>query len=151
MIELSYALPDEAATARLGAAFAPLLRAGDVFALSGPLGAGKTTFARAIIRALSGHVDAPSPTFMLVEPYETPAFTLFHFDLYRLEKAEEVFELGFEDALEGVSLIEWPERIAALLPASSLLLRLSMDESGRHALVRGGEEWRARLHGLNPP
>ncbi len=148
-MELCFPLPDEAATARLGAALATCLTAGDVVALSGPLGAGKTTLARAIIRRLTGRSEAPSPTYGLVETYETADFPLFHFDLYRLEKAEEIWELGFEEALEGVSLIEWPELIGRLLPAATLIVRLSIDGAGRRALVRGGEEWSSRLQTLN--
>lgn len=150
MIELLFPLENEAATKRLGAALAERLGAGDVVALSGPLGAGKTTLARAAISALTGREDAPSPTFTLVETYETEFFTLCHFDLYRLESAEEVWELGFEDALDGVALIEWPERIERLLPAETLLVSLSMDGGARRALVRGGDEWAGRLDGLNP-
>lgn len=143
------ALPDEAATGALGARLGALLRAGDVIGLAGPLGAGKTTLARAAIARLTGMPEAPSPTFSLVETYETPAFTLWHFDLYRLEKAEEIWELGFEDALDGgVLLIEWPERIASLLPENALIISLSHEGEGRRALVRGGEEWSARLKGL---
>jgi len=150
MIEWIFSLENEAATARLGAALAPRLAAGDIVALSGPLGAGKTTLARAIVKSLAGRNEAPSPTFTLLESYETPDFTLSHFDLYRLEKAEEIWELGFEDALDGVSLIEWPERIEALLPQETLLVSLSMDGAARRALVRGGDHWAARLKGLNP-
>ncbi|HNR76411.1 MAG TPA: tRNA (adenosine(37)-N6)-threonylcarbamoyltransferase complex ATPase subunit type 1 TsaE [Parvularculaceae bacterium] len=150
MIELTFPLENEAATARLGSALADRLAAGDVIALSGPLGAGKTTLARAVVKALAGRDEAPSPTFTLVETYETPTFTLHHFDLYRLEKAEEVWELGFEDALDGVSLIEWPERIEALLPNETLLVSLSMDGDARRALIRGGDEWAGRLEGFNP-
>jgi tRNA threonylcarbamoyladenosine biosynthesis protein TsaE len=143
-------LTDESATARLGARLASLLAPGDVVALSGPLGAGKTTLARAAIRALTGVAEAPSPTFGLVETYECARFTLWHLDLYRLEKAEDVFELGFDEALDGVCLIEWAERIERLLPPSALLLRLSIEKYGRRALVRGDKEWSARLAGLNP-
>jgi tRNA threonylcarbamoyladenosine biosynthesis protein TsaE len=150
MVEFSIPLPDELATARLGEALAKELRAGDVIALSGPLGVGKTTLARAIIGRLTGRIEAPSPTFTLVETYETANFPLFHFDLYRLEKAEDIWELGIEEALDGVSLIEWPERIETHLPASSLLVRLSMDGAARRALVRAGEDWSERLGGLNP-
>jgi tRNA threonylcarbamoyladenosine biosynthesis protein TsaE len=142
-------LPDEAATRALGARLGRLLRAGDAVALSGPLGAGKTTLARAAIEAATGRTEAPSPTFSLALTYDAPGFTLWHFDLYRLEKAEEVWELGFEDALDGGALlIEWPERIVALLPAQTLLIRLTPETDGRRALVRGGEEWSARIGGL---
>ena len=150
MAEFSVYLPDELATARLGATIAGSLGAGDVVALSGPLGAGKTALARGAIARLTGRAEAPSPTFTLVETYEAENFPLFHFDLYRLEKAEDVWELGLEEALEGVCLIEWPERIEALLPAGTLLVRLSMDGEGRRALVRGGAGWAERLAGLNP-
>jgi len=150
MMELSIPLPDERATARLGAALAGRLKAGDVIGLSGPLGVGKTALARAIIAALTGRAEAPSPTFTLVETYETPNFPLFHFDLYRLERADEVWELGFEDALDGVCLIEWPERIGRLLPENALALGLQMDGSARRAIVRGSPGWAARLSGLNP-
>jgi tRNA threonylcarbamoyladenosine biosynthesis protein TsaE len=148
-MERTIPLPDEAATQALGARLGRLLRAGDVVALSGPLGAGKTTFARAAIGAVTGREEAPSPTFGLVETYEGPLFTLWHFDLYRLEKAEDVWELGFEDALDGGALlIEWPERIASLLPPETLLIRLEPEADGRRALVRGGEEWSARSERL---
>lgn len=150
MLEFSIPLPTEAATAALGAKLAPALRPGDVVALSGPLGAGKTALARALIAVLSGKDNAPSPTFTLVETYETRDFLLHHFDLYRLEKAEDVWELGFEDALDGVVIIEWPERIERLIPSSALLVRLSMDGGARRALVRGEDEWAQRLSGLNP-
>lgn len=150
-MEFAIGLPDEAATASFGAALGGLLRPGDVVGLSGPLGAGKTTLARAAISALTGLAEAPSPTFGLVETYESPRFTLWHFDLYRLEKAEEVWELGLEEAMDGgVLVIEWPERIMPLLPASMLLIRLTPEGSGRRALVRGNEEWFARLKPLYP-
>lgn len=149
MIEFDLPLADEAATARFGAALGRRLKGGDVVALSGPLGAGKTTLSRSIIAALTGAADVPSPTFTLVEVYESADLRIHHFDLFRLERAEEVWELGFEDALDGVSLIEWPERIEGLLPRETLLVRLTMDGTGRRALVRGGESWRERLDGLN--
>ncbi len=150
-MEFAIPLAGEAATARLGDSLGRLLRPGDVIGLSGPLGAGKTTLARAAIGAATGLAEAPSPTFGLVETYDAPGFTLWHFDLYRLEKAEEVWELGLEEALDGgVLLIEWPERIMPLLPASMLLIRLTPQDGGRRALVRGNEEWSARVKALYP-
>ena len=150
-MEFAIPLAGEAATARLGDSLGRLLRPGDVIGLSGPLGAGKTTLARAAIGAATGLAEAPSPTFGLVETYDAPGFTLWHFDLYRLEKAEEVWELGLEEALDGgVLLIEWPERFMPLLPASMLLIRLTPQDGGRRALVRGNEEWSARVKALYP-
>ena len=110
------ALPDEAATAALGAAIAPLLRRGDVVYLTGTLGMGKSTLARGLIRALTTpDQDVPSPTFTLVQSYDTPAFELLHLDLYRLEDSQETLELGLDDALnDGVLLIEWPDRLGHL-------------------------------------
>ncbi len=150
-MDLTIPLPDEAASRALGRRLGRVLRAGDVVALSGPLGAGKTTLARAAIGELTGRAEAPSPTFGLVETYDAPGYTLWHFDLFRLERADEVWELGFEEALDGGALlIEWAERIAPLLPAETLLVRLSAEGAGRKALVRAGEEWSARLEGFYP-
>lgn len=130
-------LPDERATEALGATLAERLRVGDVVGLKGDLGAGKTTLARAIIRAAAGDPEliVPSPTFTLVEVYETPRGTFWHFDLYRLEAAEQVYELGWEEALaEGITLVEWPERLGRLLP-QHLSVTLEMEDDGRHALL----------------
>jgi tRNA threonylcarbamoyladenosine biosynthesis protein TsaE len=134
----SFQLPDEAATARLGAAIAGQLRPGDVVALQGGLGAGKTTLARAILRAAQGDATlvVPSPTFTLVEVYDTPRGTFWHFDLYRLEQARQVLELGWEEACaDGIVLVEWPERLGALLPPRALTVTLSLEGSGRHATI----------------
>ncbi|HTR86308.1 MAG TPA: tRNA (adenosine(37)-N6)-threonylcarbamoyltransferase complex ATPase subunit type 1 TsaE [Reyranella sp.] len=128
-------LPDEATTERLGATLALRLKPGDVVGLKGDLGAGKTTLARAIIRAAAGDPEliVPSPTFTLVEVYETARGTYWHFDLYRLEAPEQVFELGWEDALaDGIVLIEWPERLGALLP-KHLGVTLAFDGETRRA------------------
>jgi len=130
-------LPDEAATARLGATLATRLRPGDVVALNGPLGAGKTTLARAILRAASGdpQLIVPSPTFTLVEQYDTPAGPYWHFDLYRLEEPGQVFELGWEEALAGgIVLVEWADRLGPLLPPH-LDVTLEIDGSGRTATL----------------
>lgn len=155
---LSLVLPDPDATGRLGRALAPCLHRGDVVALDGPLGAGKTALARALIqeraRAQNAPVeDVPSPTFTLVQVYEFPDMTLWHFDLYRIGGPDEAWELGIEEAFEsGISLIEWPERIAALLPEDRLDVRLDSrpDEPGRRAILEGRGAWAARLASLWP-
>src|SRR5229473_206998 len=118
-------LPDEAATAALAARIAARARPGDVIALKGELGAGKTSFARAFIRARGGDEAVLSPTFTLVQTYELPSAAVWHFDLYRLRSPEEAWELGIEEAFHaGIALIEWPERLGPLLPARHLLVAL---------------------------
>jgi tRNA threonylcarbamoyl adenosine modification protein YjeE len=119
----SLTLPDEEATQRLAMDIASALEPGDLITLSGDLGAGKTTFARALIRRLSGDdtTDVPSPTFTFVQNYELPRFTLVHADLYRVGSAAELTELGFEDLPDSaVVLVEWPDRAAGSLPADRL-------------------------------
>lgn len=138
-------LPDEAATQALGQRLAGVLRVGDVVCLSGGLGAGKTTLARAIIAALTGQEDAPSPTYTLVQTYDAPDFDIWHFDLYRLTDPDQVLELGYEDALEtGVSLIEWPQRLAGGVPADRLDIGLTPLGEGRRAEIVGHGAWRLR-------
>ncbi|MBS0519392.1 MAG: tRNA (adenosine(37)-N6)-threonylcarbamoyltransferase complex ATPase subunit type 1 TsaE [Proteobacteria bacterium] len=142
MPTFSLSLPDEAATGRLGASLARRLRAGDVVALEGGLGAGKTTLARAILRAAAGDptLVVPSPTFTLVEVYDTPRGVFWHFDLYRLESPEQVFELGWEEArADGVVLVEWPERLGPLLPRHRLTVTLTLDGDRRRATLVGEE------------
>jgi tRNA threonylcarbamoyladenosine biosynthesis protein TsaE len=137
MPAISMPLADEAATEALGARLAERLRPGDVVGLFGELGSGKTTLARAILRAAAGDpaLIVPSPTFTLVEVYETGRGTYWHFDLYRLETAEQVYELGWEEALaEGIVLIEWPQRLGNLLP-KHLGVTLEVDGDGRRALL----------------
>jgi tRNA threonylcarbamoyladenosine biosynthesis protein TsaE len=136
----SFFLPDEAATERLGAALAGRLRPRDIVALQGGLGVGKTTLARAILRAASGDpaLIVPSPTFTLAEVYDTPRGVFWHFDLYRLEEPEQVFELGWEEArADGVALVEWAERLGALLPHQRLSVTLSIEGDGRRADLQG--------------
>jgi tRNA threonylcarbamoyladenosine biosynthesis protein TsaE len=138
-------LPDENATVALATRVAGVAARGDVIALSGPLGAGKTVFARAFIRARGGTGEVPSPTFTLVQTYELPDGAIWHFDCYRLRRAEEAWELGIEDAFrDGISLIEWPERIEALLPADRLRVELTPGASSgaRRAELSG---WGDRL------
>lgn len=126
-------LEDEAATMRLGQAIARVLRAGDAVLLSGTLGAGKSTLARALIRALTNvDEEVPSPTFTLVQSYQAAAFTIAHFDLYRLHGADEVFELGLDEALdEGAALIEWPQRLEGRLPHNRLDIEIEIDGEAR--------------------
>ncbi|WP_395073467.1 tRNA (adenosine(37)-N6)-threonylcarbamoyltransferase complex ATPase subunit type 1 TsaE [Hyphococcus sp.] len=141
------ALADELATRVLGAGLAPVLRDGDIVCLEGDLGAGKSTIARAIIGALTDVSDAPSPTFTLVETYEADKFNLWHFDLYRLDAASDVWELGLEEALDnGVLLVEWPDRIAGLLPNSALTISLDLAGAARLAKISGDARWQERLH-----
>ena len=147
------ALPDLAATARLGGALARLLVVGDVVALHGDLGAGKTELARAIIRAASGDaaLTVPSPTFTLAETYDTAMGPIWHFDLYRLDSPEQVWELGFEEALAGgISLIEWPERIGGLLPTNRLDVTLTVErDEARAVALAAGSSWADRLADLS--
>ena len=136
----SFSLPDEGATERLGAALAKRLRPRDVVALQGGLGVGKTTLARAILRAATGDsgLIVPSPTFTLVEVYDTRRGTFWHFDLYRLEMPEQVFELGWEEArADGIALVEWADRLGVLLPNERLTVTLAMEGEGRRANLQG--------------
>jgi tRNA threonylcarbamoyladenosine biosynthesis protein TsaE len=144
-------LADENATRALAARLAVLARPGDVIALAGELGAGKTSFARAFIRARGGDETVPSPTFTLAQTYDLPDGAVWHFDLYRLRTAEEAWELGIEDAFAGgISLIEWPERLGTLLPARRLLVALDFAAAAgaRRATLAGGGDWTARLAAL---
>jgi len=139
-------LPDLDATARLGARIAGGLKAGDAVALWGDLGAGKTTLARAILRALGVTDDVPSPTFTLVQNYATEP-RIAHFDLYRLKSAREMEEMGFEDALaEGAVLVEWPERAPETLPPEALHVRLKQENGTRTARLTGPARWGSLLH-----
>lgn len=141
-------LPDENATATLAARLAALSHPGDVIALKGELGAGKTSFARAFIRARGGDEAVPSPTFTLVQTYDLPDGPVWHFDLYRLRAPEEAWELGIEEAFEaGVALIEWPERLGVLLPARRLLVELDFGAKpgARRVRLNGKGEWAARI------
>lgn len=113
-------------TMALAAALAKRTRAGTLYALSGDLGAGKSAFARGFVRALMGEVDVPSPTFTLVQMYDTPRGPLYHFDLYRLEVPEEIFELGWDEAVaEGICLIEWPDKAGPYLPAAAIRINIT--------------------------
>ncbi|HEY0301398.1 MAG TPA: tRNA (adenosine(37)-N6)-threonylcarbamoyltransferase complex ATPase subunit type 1 TsaE [Rhizomicrobium sp.] len=144
------ALADLAATGRLGARIAAGLHVGDAVALEGDLGAGKTTLARAILHALGVTEEVPSPTFTLVQSYETPRLPVRHYDLYRIENPSEVEELGLEEALDdGAALIEWPERALAWMPADRLHIALSLKDGTRQARVSGPPRWAIALAELN--
>jgi tRNA threonylcarbamoyladenosine biosynthesis protein TsaE len=145
-------LPDETATAALAARISALAAPADIIALKGDLGAGKTTFARAFIRARGARdEEVPSPTFTLVQVYELDPTPVWHFDLYRLESPEEAWELGLEDAFSGaISLIEWPERLGPFLPERRLEITLAFGDrpGARRALLSPGDPWQTRLTAL---
>jgi tRNA threonylcarbamoyladenosine biosynthesis protein TsaE len=154
-MEILFDLDDDAATRALGAALAGLLQTGDVIALHGELGAGKTTLTRGLVQALCGtDEDVPSPTYTLVQAYDAPDFSLWHFDLYRLDRPEDVNELGWDDTQDGVAVIEWPARAGRYLPVVRLDLTLEMlGEQRRARLEPVGEDWQKRLDGFrfSPP
>ncbi len=135
--ELTLFLADEAATDRLGGWLAPRLRAGDCLLLEGPIGAGKSHLARAIIRARLGRMeDVPSPSFTLVQSYQAEDVEIWHADLYRLTHPDEALELGLDEAMtHAITLIEWPERLGDAAPRDAMRLRLSAAGEGRQALI----------------
>lgn len=146
-------LEDLTACRKLASRLAPLLHTGDIVTLSGNLGTGKTELCRAMIHSMGYDEDVPSPTFNLVQVYEpeledmnTP--TVWHMDLYRLEKASDVFELGIEDAFDtAVTLIEWPDKMGSYLPSGHLQIHLEMGETDntRHIVFNGNEYWQRKL------
>ena len=152
--ETTWEIGDIAATEVLAQRVARGAARGDVIGLSGPLGTGKTTFARFFIAALGGTEEVPSPTFSLVQTYPLGGVAVWHFDLYRLQSADDVFELGIEEAFaEGISLIEWPENMAGHLPDDRLEISLAWGavEGARHARLRAHGGWCQRLGALNAP
>ena len=144
------ALADDAATARLGAIIAGALAPGDMVGLAGGLGAGKTALARAIIRHLAAApIEVPSPTFTLVQEYRELPVPVLHYDLYRIDTAADLAEIGLaEPDRSAVHLVEWPEKAGSLIPPDALLVSLAIDGSGRRAEVTGGDDWRMRLGDL---
>lgn len=148
--DLTLPLPDEAATAALGARLAAVAKVGDCVLLSGPIGAGKSTLARAFIRARCGAgEEVPSPTFTLVQVYEDGVTEIWHADLYRLTHPDEVWELGLDDAFaRAISLVEWPDRLGRHVPEGAMHLALEADGEGRRAVIRGGRDvLREAAHG----
>lgn len=149
----------EGAMAALGAGLAPLLYPGDTVRLEGPLGAGKTVFARGLIRALTrAGEEVPSPTFALVQVYDTAGGPLWHMDLYRLEDEDEIVDLGFEEAQgEAICLIEWPQKAQGYMPDNALTVCVAVDandpskrEVTFSAAAGHDDGWRERLAGLRP-
>ena len=141
-------LTNEEDSFSLAQRIAPLLKAGDVIALWGDLGAGKTTFSRGLIRALlnDSGIDIQSPTFTLVQTYEGPEFPIWHYDMYRIEDEAEIDELGFEETIDGLALIEWPIRMGEQLPKYRLDIKLDFTNDGRSAILTSlGEDWKNRL------
>lgn len=151
---LTIPLSDAEATTRLGAALAPHLGQGEAILLYGSLGMGKSTLARGLIRALTTpEEDVPSPTFTLVQFYDSDP-PVAHFDLYRLTRPEEAFEIGLDEALdEGCAVIEWPERLGddpgRFLGADQLIIEISEQGDGRLATVSGVGRWETRLKDLH--
>jgi tRNA threonylcarbamoyladenosine biosynthesis protein TsaE len=142
------ALPSLLATESFAARVAALAHAGDAILLEGPLGAGKTSFARAFLRAASGDaaLDVPSPSYTLVQTYDTRRFRAHHFDLWRLDGPAALAELGWEDALADLVMVEWPDRLGPLRPANALTIILApTGEEARRAFLAG---WPDRIGAL---
>lgn len=145
---------NQAGMEALARTLASMAKPRDVILLYGDLGMGKTVFSRAFVQSLtSPDEDVPSPTFTLVQLYDTDKGTIWHFDLYRLKQPDEVYELGFEEALsDGISLIEWPERAERLYPRNRLEIRITAGDTPderRIALIPHGDGWNKRLENLS--
>ena len=128
-------------TLDLGSKLIKVLTKGDVLAITGELGAGKTTLARGIIQAEKGDIEVPSPTYTLVQTYDMENFELWHCDMYRLETPEDAYELGLFDAFQdAVCVIEWPEKLGSLLPKKIYKIDLKFNNEGRTAYLEGFKE-----------
>ncbi len=139
-------------TQKLAEKLAPYLQKGDCIALSGDLGAGKTTFARFLLNALNPAIEeVPSPTFTLVQVYEAPHASISHFDCYRLKSTEDLIELGFQEAhQEGIILLEWPEKVESFLSENTLWIYFihTEKENSRKITLMGNTTWQKRLSSL---
>lgn len=125
----SYLSKSEEDTICLGRLLADIAQKGDIFAMFATLGMGKSILSRAFIQKFLGAVEVPSPTFTLLQTYETPNYEIYHFDLYRLKNPDEIFELGMEEAMyNGVCLIEWPEKMGVYLPARAITVKITQQE-----------------------
>lgn len=134
--KMEFICATEADTIKLGEKLAAFAKQGDVFAMFGTLGMGKSVLSRAFIKSLTGAEEVPSPTFTLVQSYEADNFEIYHYDLYRIKSAEEIFELGMEEALyEGVCLIEWPEKMGGYLPHNAFIVSINPFGSGRKITI----------------
>ena len=142
---MNLTLPDLAATEAFARRVAAAVRPGDAILLSGDLGAGKTAFARAFLRAAADDpaLDVPSPSFTLVQTYETGRGVVHHFDLWRLDGPAALAELGWDDACEDIVLVEWPDRLGPLTPAGALRLSFTLGEG--EARIVAMEGWSGRL------
>jgi len=151
-MHLELTSPTAEDTRAIGGAFAPLLRAGDVIALTGELGAGKTTLVQGIAGALGYDGAVTSPTFTLVREYRTPTLPLVHADVYRLDRVQDALDLGLDETAEdGVLLVEWGDAVDALLPGDRMVVELSVpgdDEVRRIALRSVGTAWQTRWERL---
>jgi tRNA threonylcarbamoyl adenosine modification protein YjeE len=155
--ESALPLPDPAATDALGIALADRLAAGETVLLAGPIGAGKSHLARALIQAAfraggAAPPEVPSPTYTLVQPYDAPAGEIVHADLYRLGDTSELEELGLTEALgTALCLVEWPDRLGAAAPPAALRIDLAPQGDGRRAILSGhAGRWAGPLATLLP-
>jgi len=147
----AFSLVDEDATRALAERIADILQPGDTLLLEGDIGAGKSAFARALIRARLGRMeDVPSPTFTLVQTYEDENGDIWHCDLYRLTHPDEALELGLDEAFEAaICLIEWPDRLGDAAPKSALRLSFEAQQAQHHVTIAGPDPWADRLRGLD--
>lgn len=151
MMKKVFITENEQQTAKIAAKVANIAQKGDAFALYGTLGMGKSVFARAFIQELTQAQEVPSPTFTLVQSYPLNDMEIYHFDLYRLKSPEEIFELGFEEAVYGgISIIEWPEKAGPYLPKDIFKINITNEEDKRiFEIITDSPKKQKRLEMLN--